>query len=85
MSRTVPIQMPKLTMAAVEGTFIEWLVGDGRPVAEGDPLYVVSTDKVDTEVDSPATGVLWHGKAEPEEVYPVGTELAVIEVGGDQP
>jgi len=80
MSRTVPIQMPKLTMATVEGTFVEWLVDDGRPVAEGDPLYLVATDKVETEVTAPATGVLRHGKAEPEEAYPVGTELAVIEV-----
>ena len=80
MSATVPIQMPKLTMAAVEGTFMEWLVGDGESVSVDQPLYLVATDKVETEVVSPASGVLRHGKAEPEAVYPIGTELAVIEI-----
>jgi 2-oxoglutarate dehydrogenase E2 component (dihydrolipoamide succinyltransferase) len=77
----VPIQMPKLTMAATEGTFIEWLVADGQPVQEGDPLYTVGTDKVDSEVESPATGILRHGVAEPDADYPVGHVLAIIEAG----
>ncbi len=77
---TVPVQMPKLTMATFEGTFIGWLVDDGQPVAENQPLYTVETEKVETEVLSPATGVLRHGIAKPQEVYPVGTKLGVIEV-----
>jgi pyruvate/2-oxoglutarate dehydrogenase complex dihydrolipoamide acyltransferase (E2) component len=76
---SVPIQMPKLTMAATEATFVEWLVEDGAQVTEGDPIYTVSTDKVDTEVASPATGVLRHGDAQPEEDYPIGTVHATIE------
>jgi 2-oxoglutarate dehydrogenase E2 component (dihydrolipoamide succinyltransferase) len=72
--------MPKLTMAATEATFLEWLVGDGAAVIAEEPLYVVASDKVESEVPSPAAGVLRHGKAEPEIAYPVGTMLGAIEV-----
>jgi pyruvate/2-oxoglutarate dehydrogenase complex dihydrolipoamide acyltransferase (E2) component len=77
---TVSVQMPKLTMATVEATFIEWLVDDGETVAEEQPIYSVATDKVETEVVAPAGGVLRHGEAVPETVYSVGTELARIEL-----
>jgi 2-oxoglutarate dehydrogenase E2 component (dihydrolipoamide succinyltransferase) len=80
MTNIAAVRMPKLTMAAIEATFVEWLVADGEPVVEEQPLYIVATDKVETEVPSPAAGVLRHGIAEPEAVYPVGTELAVIEL-----
>jgi pyruvate/2-oxoglutarate dehydrogenase complex dihydrolipoamide acyltransferase (E2) component len=77
----VPVNMPKLTMAATEATFLEWLVDDGSAVTEGDPIYTVATDKVESEVESPASGVLRHGKAEFEVDYPVGTVLGTIETG----
>jgi len=77
----VPLNMPKLTMAATEATFLEWLVEDGATVTEGQPIYSVSTDKVDTEVESPASGVLRHGEAEFEVDYPVGTQVGSIERG----
>jgi pyruvate/2-oxoglutarate dehydrogenase complex dihydrolipoamide acyltransferase (E2) component len=80
MAGTVKVQMPKLTMAATEGMFIEWLVGDGEPVTEDQPLYIAATDKVENEIASPATGTLRHGPAVAEEYYPIGTELAVIEL-----
>ena len=80
MTQKVPVQVPKLTMATTEVTFLEWLVEDGQTVAEEQPLYVVATDKVENEVGAPAAGTLRHGTAEPEEVYPVGTEIATIEV-----
>lgn len=76
----VPVQMPQLTMAAMEGTFVEWLVDDGQHVEADQPLYLVATDKVETEVPSPAAGTLRHGDAKPEGVYPVGAQLATIEV-----
>jgi pyruvate/2-oxoglutarate dehydrogenase complex dihydrolipoamide acyltransferase (E2) component len=77
----VPVNMPKLTMAATEATFIEWLVDDGTSVAEGEPIYSVATDKVENEVESPASGILRHGDAESEVDYPVGTQLGAIETG----
>jgi 2-oxoglutarate dehydrogenase E2 component (dihydrolipoamide succinyltransferase) len=79
MTKSVPVQMPKLTMAAVEGTFVQWLVDDGESVVAEQPLYLVETDKVETEVPSPASGVLRHGAAEADEVYPVGAQLGLIE------
>jgi pyruvate/2-oxoglutarate dehydrogenase complex dihydrolipoamide acyltransferase (E2) component len=78
----VPVNMPKLTMAATEATFLEWLVEDGTAVTEGEPIYSVSTDKVETEVESPATGVLRHGDAEFEVDYPIGTMLGSIDTPG---
>jgi 2-oxoglutarate dehydrogenase E2 component (dihydrolipoamide succinyltransferase) len=80
MSEQVPVRMPKLSMAAVDGMFVEWLVPDGAEVTAEQPIYIVATDKVENEVPSPAGGVLRHGTAESETVYPVGTQLAVIEV-----
>jgi pyruvate/2-oxoglutarate dehydrogenase complex dihydrolipoamide acyltransferase (E2) component len=74
--------MPKLSMAATEATFIEWLVDDGATVAEGHPIYSVATDKVETEVESPAAGLLRHGEAEGEVDYEVGTQLGTIETTG---
>lgn len=68
-----------MTMSATEATFIEWLVDDGAMVTEGDPIYTVSTDKVESEVEAPATGILRHGDAKPEVEYPVGTQLGSIE------
>jgi 2-oxoglutarate dehydrogenase E2 component (dihydrolipoamide succinyltransferase) len=73
--------MAKLTMAATEATFLEWLVDDGGAVTAGDPIYLVATDKVESEVESPATGVLRHGEAEFEVDYPIGTRLGSIETG----
>jgi 2-oxoglutarate dehydrogenase E2 component (dihydrolipoamide succinyltransferase) len=82
MSKMVPVRMPKLTLAAVEGTFLKWLVEDGQQVVEDEPIYLVETEKVEVEVPSPASGVLRYGAAEADVVYEVGTELAVIEVSG---
>jgi pyruvate/2-oxoglutarate dehydrogenase complex dihydrolipoamide acyltransferase (E2) component len=81
MSNTVPVVVPKLTMAAVEATFLGWLVNDGAQVQQQQPIYTVATDKVEVEVEAPAAGILRHGSAENEVEYPVGTELGVIEVG----
>jgi 2-oxoglutarate dehydrogenase E2 component (dihydrolipoamide succinyltransferase) len=80
MSDSVPVNMPKLTLAAIEATFVEWLVGDGERVVQDQPLYVVETDKVETEVPSPSSGVLRHGVAEDGATYPVATMLGLIEL-----
>lgn len=70
--------MPKPGDAVTEATLTEIHVVDGGPVAEGALLYTVETDKVDLDIDSPASGtVRWH--AEVGGTYDVGTLLAVIE------
>lgn len=83
--RKVPVLVPKLSMAVVNATFIEWLVGDGEPVEEEQPLYTAATEKAEVEVPSPATGILRHGVAEPEVEYAIATELAIIEVPDAKP
>jgi pyruvate/2-oxoglutarate dehydrogenase complex dihydrolipoamide acyltransferase (E2) component len=52
------INIPKLGWTMEEGTVTEWLAGDGATVAEGDPLYLLESDKVENEVAAPASGVL---------------------------
>jgi pyruvate/2-oxoglutarate dehydrogenase complex dihydrolipoamide acyltransferase (E2) component len=61
-----------------EGTVTEWLVDDGGTVAEGDPLYVLESDKVENEIVAPASGVL-RQSAVAGESYPVGTQIGTIE------
>lgn len=72
------VRMPKPGDAITEGTIVEFHVADGESVDEGDPLYTIETDKVEMEIEAPASGtVTW--KAEEGETYDVGELLAVIE------
>jgi len=73
--------MPKLALAMTEGTLVDWLVDDGDTVTDGQALYVVETDKVETEVPAAASGVV-HPTAGVGGVYAVGAELGWIEVAG---
>src|SRR4051795_2130919 len=79
---TVQITMPEMGESVTEGTVLDWLkqVGDSVEVDEG--LLEVSTDKVDTEVPSPASGVLAEILVGPDETVPTGTVLGVIDVSG---
>jgi pyruvate/2-oxoglutarate dehydrogenase complex dihydrolipoamide acyltransferase (E2) component len=64
-------------MSMQEGTLIGWLVADGDLVVEGQPLYVLETDKVENEIPCPASGtVRLIGEAGIS--YPVGTDIAEI-------
>jgi pyruvate/2-oxoglutarate dehydrogenase complex dihydrolipoamide acyltransferase (E2) component len=74
----VPIQIPKLSLAIHEATPVGWVVADGQMVVEGDALYLVETDKVETEVTASASGVV-HWEADLQEAYPVGTRIGRIE------
>jgi len=74
----VPVRVPKLSMAIVEANLVEWLVEDGAVVTEGQPLYVIETEKVETEVEAAVSGVIRRA-AEAGQTYAVGTEIAVIE------
>jgi pyruvate/2-oxoglutarate dehydrogenase complex dihydrolipoamide acyltransferase (E2) component len=75
---SVPINMPKLGVSMTEGTLIEWLVGDGDQVTEGQPLYIVETDKVENEVEATASGTI-RITGEVGETYPVGESIGEIE------
>lgn len=70
--------MPKPGDAITEGVIAEIMVPHGSTVGEGQPLYLLETDKVEMEIPAPASGVVtWH--VEVGATYDVGTLLAVIE------
>jgi pyruvate dehydrogenase E2 component (dihydrolipoyllysine-residue acetyltransferase) len=77
-----PIKMPELGESITEGTITRWLKREGDRVEVDEPLFEVSTDKVDTEVPSPIAGVLKTIKVQEDETVGVGTELAEIETSG---
>jgi pyruvate dehydrogenase E2 component (dihydrolipoamide acetyltransferase) len=78
-----PVKMPQLGETVVEGTIVKWLKGEGDDVGRDEPLFEISTDKVDTEVPSPVAGTIKEIKVQEGETVSVGTELATIEeVGG---
>jgi len=72
------ITMPKLGETVTEGTLSRWLKEVGQPVAFDDPLFEVSTDKVDSEIPSPYDGVLLQILVQPGDTVAVGTPLARI-------
>ncbi|MFF9407980.1 biotin/lipoyl-containing protein [Streptomyces anandii] len=63
-----------------EATLTRWLKQEGDPVVQDEPLMEVSTDKVDTELPAPATGILTGLRVWPEQTVPIGTVLAHIRV-----
>src|SRR3712207_6992013 len=74
-------KMPQLGETVIEGTILKWLKQEGDDVAQDEPLFEISTDKVDTEVPSPAAGTLTKILIGEGETVSVGTELATIEAG----
>jgi 2-oxoglutarate dehydrogenase E2 component (dihydrolipoamide succinyltransferase) len=78
---SVSVTMPRLGESVTEGTVTRWLKKEGDQVAEDEPLLEVSTDKVDTEIPSPVSGVLSKITVAEDETVEVGAELAVIDDG----
>ena len=75
------IQMPQLGETIVEGTILKWLKQEGETIAVDEPLFEISTDKVDTEVPSPVAGTVTKILVAEGETVAVGTPLA--EISGD--
>jgi len=75
------IQMPQLGETIIEGTILKWLKQEGETVQADEPLFEISTDKVDTEVPSPVTGVVAKILVAEGETVAVGTRLAEIDSG----
>jgi pyruvate/2-oxoglutarate dehydrogenase complex dihydrolipoamide acyltransferase (E2) component len=72
------VSIPRLSMSMTEGTLSEWLVSSGDEVAAGTPLYVIETDKVESEIESPVAGRVTL-LAEAGETLEVGAVIARIE------
>src|SRR5436305_12750404 len=80
---SVSVTMPRLGESVTEGTVTRWLKQEGERVEADEPLLEVSTDKVDTEIPSPAAGVLTRIVVGEDETADVGSELAVIAGDGE--
>ncbi len=76
---SVDVTMPQLGESVVEGTVLKWLVHEGDRVTEDQPLVEISTDKVDTEIPSPAAGVIAKIVTAEGDTVPIGAQLAIIE------
>ncbi|MFH9015043.1 2-oxoglutarate dehydrogenase, E2 component, dihydrolipoamide succinyltransferase [Streptomyces sp. NPDC017943] len=81
----VSVTLPALGESVTEGTVTRWLKAEGERVEADEPLLEVSTDKVDTEIPSPASGVLSSIKVAEDETVEVGAELALIDDGSGAP
>ena len=79
------ITLPQLGETVTEGTITRWFKKVGDTIAADEPLFEVSTDKVDTEVPSPIAGVLTEIRVAEGETVAVGTVIAVVGGAGAAP
>src|SRR6267154_1672540 len=75
----IDVLMPQMGESIAEGTLSKWLKKVGDPVKRDEPLFEISTDKVDAEIPAPAAGVLAEIKVQEGQTVPVQTRVAVIE------
>src|SRR5215475_8827321 len=80
---SVSVSMPQLGESVTEGTVTRWLKHEGDHVTADEPLLEVSTDKVDTEIPSPVSGILRGITVAEDETVEVGAVLAVIDESAD--
>lgn len=73
------VRMPKWGLTMEEGTITEWTVPVGEPVEKGQRLAVVESEKVEVDLEAPASGIVTAHLVEAGETVPVGAEIAVIE------
>ncbi len=74
----IDVVMPQMGVSVSEGTVVKWLKTEGEQIEADEPLLEISTDKVDTEVPSPGSGVVQQILVQEGETVDVGTKLAVI-------
>ena len=77
----IPIYMPKFGMTMTTGLITEWLFAEGETVTQGSAIAMVETEKVQTELEAPATGTLMEVKYQDDDEAPVGEIIAYIEDG----
>ena len=79
----VDIVMPQMGESIFEGTITKWLKKPGDKVERDEPLFEISTDKVDAEIPSPSAGVLKEIKVAEGKTVPIQTVVGVIDAAGD--
>jgi glutaconyl-CoA/methylmalonyl-CoA decarboxylase subunit gamma len=72
------VKLPKFGLTMEEASVNEWLVGIGEPVAQGQVLATIESEKVTMELPSPVAGVVAKHLVAPDDPVPVGTPLAVV-------
>src|SRR5512134_3849701 len=78
-----PVVMPQMGESIAEGTIVRWIKKVGDSVDRDEPLFEISTDKVDAEIPSPSAGVLTEIKVKEGETVPVNSVVAVIGAAGE--
>src|ERR1700691_862600 len=78
----VDVIMPQMGESIFEGTITKWLKKAGDKIERDEPLFEISTDKVDAEIPSPSAGVLKEIKVNEGQTVPIQTVVAVIETDG---
>src|SRR5450755_4506007 len=78
----VDIVMPQMGESIFEGTITKWLKKPGDKVERDEPLFEISTDKVDAEIPSPSAGILKEIKVAEGKTVPIQTVVGVIEAAG---
>src|SRR5689334_20692076 len=79
------VVMPQMGESVAEGTIVRWIKKVGETVERDEPLFEISTDKVDAEIPSPAAGVITEIRANEGETVEVNTVVAVIGEAGSKP
>src|SRR5881409_4013133 len=79
------VVMPQMGESIAEGTIVRWIKKIGDNVDRDEPLFEISTDKVDAEIPSPAAGVLTEIKVREGETVPVNSVVATIAQAGEAP
>src|SRR5207245_5059877 len=77
------VKMPQMGESIAEGTVTKWMKNVGDKVQRDEPLFEISTDKVDAEIPSPAAGVLKEIRVQPGATVPIHTVVAVIAAEGE--
>src|SRR2546429_7982742 len=77
------VVMPQMGESVAEGTIVRWMKKGGDSVDRDEPLFEISTDKVDAEIPSPSAGVVAEIRAQEGETVPVNSVVAVIRGAGE--
>src|ERR1700730_16323196 len=79
------VVMPQMGESIAEGTIVRWIKKVGDKVDRDEPLFEISTDKVDAEIPSPAAGVIAEIRVKEGETVPGNVVVAVIGEAGSKP
>ncbi|HET9373255.1 MAG TPA: biotin/lipoyl-containing protein, partial [Vicinamibacterales bacterium] len=79
------VVMPQMGESIAEGTIVRWIKKIGDPIDKDEPLFEISTDKVDAEIPAPGAGVLLEIRVKEGETVPVNSVVAVIGAAGEKP